>query len=166
MSPASLASTVAAIAGLSLLGAAAARHGAALLLLNESPSLPEGLYLRAPDRTARVGAIVAVRQPATAAPYLARLGMPPDVRLLKRIAAAGGDIACRAAGTVSVAGRRFHALDHDRRGVKLPGWSGCRRLGADEVFVVGDTPNSFDSRYFGPVPEARLDGVFRAWLTW
>ena len=46
--------------------------------------------------------------------------------------------------------------------VILPRWNGCRRLHNGEVFVFSDRiPNSFDSRYFGPVNRAEIVGVFR-----
>ncbi|MFW2345454.1 MAG: S26 family signal peptidase [Brevundimonas mediterranea] len=48
----------------------------------------------------------------------------------------------------------------------MPQWSDCRRLAADEVFLVGDTAGSFDSRYFGPVRTAEVIGVYREVLTW
>lgn len=34
-------------------------------------------------------------------------------------------------------------------------------LAVDEVFLMGDTPDSFDSRYFGPVNTADIEGVWR-----
>ena len=33
--------------------------------------------------------------------------------------------------------------------------------GADEVFLLGDTADSFDSRYWGPVRLTAIDGVWR-----
>ena len=54
----------------------------------------------------------------------------------------------------------------DRTGAALPVWRGCRRLAPDERFLLGDTPGSFDSRYFGPVRTRDLEGVFRETLTW
>jgi signal peptidase I len=34
---------------------------------------------------------------------------------------------------------------------KKPNQSQCQRLMADEILVLGDHPNSYDSRYFGPI---------------
>lgn len=39
-------------------------------------------------------------------------------------------------------------------GAPLPSWSGCRRLGPGDVFLVGQADGSFDGRYFG-VTDAR-----------
>ena len=146
--------------------AAVADRTPALALVNESPSLPRGLYLReigaAPDR----GATVALPQPPAARAYLGALGMPPQVLLIKRAAAVEGDLVCREGREVRAAGRSVRVLERDRRGRALPQWRGCRRLGPGELFVLGDTAGSFDSRYFGPVDVEDLDGVFREALTW
>ena len=40
------------------------------------------------------GAVVAIRQPEIVRPYLSRQGMPGEVRLIKRVAATGGDTVC------------------------------------------------------------------------
>lgn len=155
----------AAFLGATCLGVAA-HHAPALALINESPSVPRGLYVRkfGPDPVR--GAMVALPQPAGARPYLATLGMPPDVRLLKRAVAVEGDRVCRTGDRIEVAGGSVPVRLRDRRGASLPQWRGCRRLGPGELFLLGDTPGSFDSRYFGPVRVSDLDGVFREILTW
>lgn len=148
-------------AGLVVIGLGLAVQAAPpLALLNESSSLPKGLYLRAFDQTPRQGAVVALDQPPAARRYLAKLGMPPHIPLLKRIAATGGELVCRSGGKLQWAGRSVTALPRDRRGAPLPAWSGCRLLAADELLVIGDTPTSFDSRYFGPVRRASLTGIY------
>lgn len=139
--------------------------GPALALVNESPSLPRGLYLRI-GATVERGAVVAIVQPAAARSYLMRLGMPNDVLLLKRVAAVEGDPVCAGFGIVRTPGRRVRTLDRDRQGAALPVWRDCRRLARDELFLLGDTPGSFDSRYFGPVLRGEAVGVYREVLTW
>ena len=156
------AAALACLAGLTI----ATRSAPKLALLNESPSVPKGLYVRAIERTPHRGDLVALRQPATARAYLARLGAPADVRLLKRVAAVAGERVCASKGAVEVAGRRLPVRDQDRLGTSLPTWRGCRPLRKGELFLVGDTPNSFDSRYFGPVGPAQVDGVFREMARW
>jgi type IV secretory pathway protease TraF len=138
----------------------------ALALINESPSLPRGLYTRIGDARPTVGAIVATHQPERARAYLARIGMPPQVLLIKRIAAQGGDRVCRTGDVVATPGRRVRVLGRDRSGIDLPSWQGCRTLEEGEVFLLGDTPSSFDSRYFGPVTVREVRGVYRESLTW
>lgn len=144
----------------------AARAMPPLALVNPSPSLPEGLYLRSLDQSLRPGAVVAVEPPPMARRYLDALGMPPDVPLLKRAAALAGERVCRTGGRMQWPGHAVWALARDRRGAPLPVWSGCRRLAKDEVLVLGETPTSFDSRYFGPVRRTRLRGVYVEALKW
>lgn len=137
-----------------------------LALVNETPSLPRGLYLRRFGVTAGRGAVVAAPQPAGARIYLRQLGAPPDGLLLKRVAAVAGDPVCRRGDRLVLAGKTAPILVRDRRGVALPSWSGCRDLAPGEVFLLGDTEASFDSRYFGPVQRDQLQGVYREAVTW
>jgi type IV secretory pathway protease TraF len=137
-----------------------------LALVNESPSVPKGLYLRVGRTATTLGEIVAVRPPSQARAYLAALGTPAEVRLLKRVAAAAGARVCAAPGALDWPGGAVAVLARDRRGVPLPAWSGCRTLAPDELLLLGDTRTSFDSRYFGPVSRAAVDGVYREVLTW
>lgn len=146
--------------------ALAATFQPALALVNESPSLPRGVYLRDLAAEPVRGAIVAIDQPASVRPYLARMEMPASVRLIKRVAAEGGDHVCSDGRHLIAPGRVVAVRAHDRAGVALPVWRGCRRLAAGERLLLGDTPTSLDSRYFGPVSVARIQGVYREALTW
>ncbi|NBW09131.1 MAG: S26 family signal peptidase [Caulobacteraceae bacterium] len=153
------------------LAAAVTRAGEALAgepwaLVNESPSLPRGLYARAPGAAPVRGAVVAVPQPPAARAYLGALGMPAEVLLIKRVAASPGQSVCRQGAVVVAHGRTAAVLERDRYGRRLPGWGGCRRLGPNELFLLGDTPTSFDSRYFGPVDRRDIVGVYRGVATW
>jgi conjugative transfer signal peptidase TraF len=154
-----------AIAGVTTL-ALVVHESPPLALVNETASIPKGLYLRSIDQAPRRGAIVAVEPPPSARRYLHSLGMPARVPLLKRIAALGGDQVCRTGQELHWSGREATAFPRDRRGAALPAWTGCQRLGADELLVMGDTPTSFDSRYFGPVRRASLTGVYVEALRW
>ncbi len=135
-------------------------------LVNESASLPRGLYVRAPRQPAAAGDVVALRPGPPARAYLRSLGAPPDARLLKRIAAQAGDRICAEGDHIRLPSRSVTALTHDRQGRVLPRWTGCQVLTPDQAFLLGDSEASFDSRYFGPVARADLDGVFRVVLTW
>jgi len=45
---------------------------------------------------------------------------------------------------------------------RTPVWDGCRKLEAGEWFTYAPRIwNSFDGRYYGPVREANMVGVFR-----
>jgi type IV secretory pathway protease TraF len=147
-------------------GASVADHAPALALVNESPSLARGLYVRASSQAIRRGVVVATPQPAAGRTYLAALGMPADVLLIKRVAAVEGDRVCRGPGRLVTPTRTVEVHDRDRRGANLPVWIDCRRLETGEVFLLGDTASSFDSRYFGPVRREALTGVYKEALTW
>ena len=147
--------------------AAAAVLGASLpqpaLLWNRSPSEPLGLYVRTPGHPAR-GAIIAFQAPAPAFPYAdGQMDYLRRIPILKAIAAGEGDHVCTDGGTLTINGiRRAPVLSHDSRGVGLPRWAGCRAMARGEFFVFSDRiPNSFDSRYFGPVTTREILGVFR-----
>ncbi|MBD3833518.1 MAG: S26 family signal peptidase [Brevundimonas sp.] len=160
-----LVAAVAPAVGLLAFGAAAAQRPA-LALINESPSLPRGVYVRTSAPEIGRGAVVAIRQPEIVRTYLARQGMPAEVRLIKRVAATGGDTVCSDGRWLIAPMRTVRIHARDRSGVALPAWRGCRRLAPDERLLLGDTPASLDSRYFGPVRIAQIEGVYRETLTW
>jgi conjugative transfer signal peptidase TraF len=133
-----------------------------VLLLNRTPSEPPGFYIltaRAPAR----GDVIAFKTPAPAFPY-ADEGMDylHHRPLLKAVAADAGDQVCTTAGELVVNGvarAPIAAVDHRNRA--LPHWVGCRRLNAGELFVFSArVPNSFDSRYYGPVRLGDVLGVY------
>lgn len=134
-----------------------------LLLWNRTASEPEGLYVR--DRgPVSVGALVAFQAPRTAFPYAdGQMAYLRRVPILKSVAAVPGDEVCTDNDRLRINGQTLAPiLKTDRRGVTLPRWHGCRRLRAGELFVFSDRiPNSFDSRYFGPVSRTDIVGVFR-----
>lgn len=146
--------------------AMAAETAPPLVMVNETPSLPRGVYLRSSQAGVARGAIVAIAQPAAARSYLASLEVPPDMWILKRVAGKGGDRACAMGGTLAIAGRRAPVFLRDQRGRPLPRWEACRALAPGELFLLGDTPTSFDSRYFGPVRAEAVAGIYREVLTW
>jgi type IV secretory pathway protease TraF len=135
-------------------------------LVNESPSLARGVYLRDWGGAPVPGAVVAFTQPRAARDHLRRWGMPPDVLLLKRVAAVGGDGVCHESGTLRTPSRAVVVRLRDGGGSPLPRWTGCRRLEDGELFVLGDSETSFDSRYFGPVRVEQLTGVYREVVRW
>ena len=135
------------------------------LLVNESRSLPPGLYVRTSEAPAP-GRIVVIAPPPTARAYLTQTRAGPDVRLLKRIAAVGGEVACRNERTLTWPRGHATARARDRTGRRLPAWRDCRRLGPGELLVLGDTATSFDSRYFGPVHTDAVVATYREVWRW
>jgi conjugative transfer signal peptidase TraF len=156
------------IAGIGALGGLVqmADRSAPPLLVNESPSLPRGLYVRQPGAGPDRQATVALPQPSSVRAYLGRIGMPPEVLLIKRVAALEGDRVCRTGDRIEVGHHQVRVVPLDRRGRLLPSWNGCRSLEPGEIFVLGDTGTSFDSRYFGPVKKDDITGVYREVLRW
>lgn len=149
-----------------LLVAAAAYGSPAPALINESRSLPRGLYLRTWTKPQR-GAVVALKPPPSARDFLRRQGAPEDLRLLKRIAAVPGDHVCIDPRGLIAPQRVAQAQSRRATGPRLPPHlARCGPLGPDEVVVLGDTAGSFDSRYFGAVNTDDLEGVFKALWTW
>jgi conjugative transfer signal peptidase TraF len=132
------------------------------VLINTTTSEPPGLYVRSPMAPGP-GHIVAFTAPAAAFPYAdRRLSYLHRMPLLKAVAAGPGDLVCTLNGKLEIDGRaRAPIAQVDRQGFTLPHWSACRRLTADELFVFSDrVPNSFDSRYFGPVHRRAVLGVY------
>lgn len=133
-----------------------------VLLLNRTPSEPPGLYIRTARAPSR-GDIIAFKTPAPAFPYAdERMGYLHHRPLLKAVAAVGGDQVCTTGGELVVNGvARAPIAAADHRGRALPHWVGCRRLNANELFVFSArVPNSFDSRYYGPVRLGDVLGVY------
>ena len=132
------------------------------VLLNTTPSEPLGFYARVAEPPAP-GQIVAFWAPASVFSYAhGRLNYLHRVPLLKAIAAGPGDHVCTTTGRLVVNDRDLAPIVvADAQGRALPRWNGCRALGDHEVFVFSArVPNSFDSRYFGPVPTGSILGVF------
>lgn len=133
------------------------------VLINTSASEPPGVYVRT-SAVPAVGRIIAFRPPAGAYPYVAE-AMPERARtsILKTVRAGAGDWVCADHHQLAVNGRTWAGIAAvDRLGRPLPQWRDCRRLAGGEFFVFSTRiPNSFDSRYYGPVRRADVLGVYR-----
>lgn len=127
----------------------------AALIWNASASLPVGLYRLALAPPIEVGDIVVVRPPEPLAGFLTARGyLPRGVPLMKRVQAAAGAVVCRVALTIIVNGHVIGtALRRDSHDRPLPTWQGCKMLVGDDIFLMNTTvADSFDGRYFGPLP--------------
>jgi conjugative transfer signal peptidase TraF len=135
------------------------------IIWNASHSVPIGLYrvdFQAPGRDD----FALVRLPPGLAFLAKRRGyLRGTDYVLKPIAATIGDQVCRidlaivVRGTVVAIARR-----QDGANRPMPVWHGCRRLSAGELLLLSASPDSFDSRYFGPI--ARPDVIGRAKPIW
>jgi conjugative transfer signal peptidase TraF len=146
--------------GLGLIGLDAFDRHAPLLVWNASASAPIGLY-RVLSGAAIRGDLVLVHTPDSIRQLAhERRYLPANVPLIKRIAGVKGDSICAAGDMVFINDRHVaDRLMNDGLGRPLPRWSGCHPLDADEVFLLmADVSDSFDSRYFGPVPATAIIG--------
>ncbi|MBS0251280.1 MAG: S26 family signal peptidase [Proteobacteria bacterium] len=154
------------LSGLLMLAATIPIPKRPVLIWNASQSVPIGLYLIVP-RSLHVGNFVVVRLSETMQALAEqRQYIGPDTPLLKRVAAMNGDTVCRHKSIVVINHRHIViAFTSDHRARPLPAWRGCRRLTGGQVFVLGTHPESFDSRYFGPLAGEQVVGPAVSLLT-
>jgi type IV secretory pathway protease TraF len=124
--------------------------GSAQLVWNVTASAPAGLYRITREAWTR-GDRVAVLPGEALGADLEQRGVPANGKLLiKRVAGRAGDRVCRHGADVSINDEpAAKARDVDSQGVQLGSWQGCVTLDDGQVFLLGDTPGSYDGRYFG-----------------
>jgi conjugative transfer signal peptidase TraF len=147
--------------GMSMIAFSSAAHPMPRLLWNASASVPVGLYAIHPAGRLTAGELLVVRPPVRLAQFMAaRRYLALGVPLIKHVAALPGQIVCRSGLTITVNGiAKAEALDRDTRGRKLPVWQGCRAIQLHQVFLMNaGVPDSFDGRYFGPLPDSTIIG--------
>jgi conjugative transfer signal peptidase TraF len=136
---------------------------------NASASVPTGFYRVEPADRIDVADIAVVVPPMPLADFLAERGyLPNGVPLLKHVLALGGQTVCRHGTAIVVRGVTFgHARERDSRGRALPVWQGCRVIANGEVFLMNwAAADSFDGRYFGPLPLTSIIGrAVPVWTT-
>ena len=137
--------------------------GGRAVLVNVTRSEPLGLYVRT-NLAPIPGRLIAFSAPAAAFPFAnGDLSYLHHVPLLKMVAAGPGDRVCANSDHVVINGQLgplIAKVDQQRRA--LPHWAECRTLRAGELFALAaHIPNSFDSRYFGPVRLSAIIGVFQ-----
>jgi conjugative transfer signal peptidase TraF len=138
-----------------------------ILVWNASPSSTVGPYLLNMRAAPRVGDMVVAWAPADARRLAAaRHYLPASVPLVKRVAAVAGERVCARRQKIYVGGRLVaRRRSRDPSGRPLPWWSGCRRLGPGELFLLSSgRPDAFDGRYFGITRRFELVGTAR--LLW
>jgi conjugative transfer signal peptidase TraF len=142
------------------------------LIVNRTHSLPVGLYYWS-DVPIKKGSIVLFKPDQSVAPEQVGFDRGYEARelpLLKRVVALAGDVVSVSSSGVSINGQLLPnsaPLFHDEAGRPLPmAQLDHFRLGTDQAFLMGITPTSWDSRYFGPVALSRCSGSFVPVLTW
>jgi conjugative transfer signal peptidase TraF len=142
-------------------GLAGLFHPAPKLLWNASASVPIGLYAVHRAGALHVGELLVVTPAEPLATFLdQRRYLPKGVPLLKRVVALPGQTVCRTEQTIIVDGAAIGvALERDHLGRPLPVWQGCRVIATGQVFLMNrQSPDSFDARYFGPLPTTTIVG--------
>ncbi|WP_337190896.1 S26 family signal peptidase [Qipengyuania algicida] len=135
-----------------------------VLVWNVTASVPTGLYHIGDPAGLHIGERVALDPPPGLRDYLAERGyLPAGVPLIKEVAALPGDTVCRNGLAITINGSLAgRARTRDRRGRVLPAWHGCRTVAHREIFLMNlRAPDSFDGRYFGPLPRDRVIGRAR-----
>lgn len=162
---------ITAVFGVAMLGVGFTRdhrpRSAPRIVWNDSASAPIGLWRAHPGTSPRIGDTVLAETPVTVRRLAAeRHYIPLTVPLIKRVVAGPGDTVCASGFRISIDGRSVATrMRTDPQERPLPWWTGCERLSAGRFFLLNAPPNSFDSRYFGPVGRSAILGtVTPLWL--
>jgi conjugative transfer signal peptidase TraF len=128
---------------------------------NASASAPVGLYRIERRGALMTGDLAVVMPPDDLAGFLnERRYLPKGLPLLKRVLALSGTEVCRTGLTISAYDMTWgQARERDAKGRRLPVCQGCRTLRPGEAFFMNwDVSDSFDGRYFGPLPLTTVVG--------
>lgn len=140
-----------------------------IILWNASPSMDTGFYARKSWQPER-GSVVFFEIPEAARLYAKQRGLPVGwAGFLKPVAAVAGDEVCVSLDEgLRINGERLAEVERkDSAGVVVAAWPHCRKLLEDEFFLYAPrVPNSYDSRYYGPVRGATIKGVYEPLWTW
>jgi conjugative transfer signal peptidase TraF len=124
--------------------------------LNLSDSEPWGIYQLTPfDGRLIAGELVFMEVPDQARPYVYGRGwLPEGALLLKNIGAVPGDKVIVDDHHIAVNGRYIGPISmQDHEGKPLPRLRGFLKIQSGLFLPISNRiPNSFDGRYFGPVP--------------
>lgn len=143
-----------------VIGIASAVTFAPKYVWNASASALIGLY-RIDSGAPAIGDLVLVKPGETLGQFITERGyLPPEIPLLKRVAALPGDEICRENEAVFINNKHVaDALMTDSSGRKMPQWSGCFTLKSGEVFLLNVPEKSLDGRYFGATNAAQIIGI-------
>jgi conjugative transfer signal peptidase TraF len=121
------------------------------IVLNVTGSMPDTIYKLGHGEK---GSLASFCSP-TPHPSIGH-GSCPDgsMPLMKRVVGVAGDLVTATDAGIEINGQpvpNSRPLDLDTNGRALPHLRGCFGLKQGEIWAAGEHPNSFDSRYFGPV---------------
>jgi len=123
------------------------------IFLNRTPSMPRGLYAEMNKDRYDIGDIIIFK-------YNGR-----NSDLIKYIAAIYPNEFCIDEDAyLWIDGVPNAKINIEKYPEAIPNQSKCQRLEPDELLVLGEHPDSFDSRYFGPI---KVDQVIaEVWPLW
>lgn len=141
------------------------------ILYNSTLSAPHGFYWLQPVHDARpfkAGALVVYPVPARVAALVeARHYLPLSVPLLKPVTAVAREFVCTRDHRLVVRGQALGIVRTvDSFGRPLPVVEVCGRVPAGFFYSVSRSPQSFDSRYYGPVSESTVTATATPLWIW
>jgi conjugative transfer signal peptidase TraF len=128
-------------------------------VLNLSESMPRGIYALSDEGEIAIGDDVLIELPSELRSFAVTTNwFSPSAPLLKRVAAVEGATLCVSGNGSTLNGANVGELAaSDSNGAKLPRFSGCQTVPTNHFVALGEsTPHSFDSRYFGALPESLI----------
>lgn len=147
----------------------AAAYPTKIILYNDSPSVPEGFWLKTDQPEQKVGDVVAFHAPLAARRFItAHLPQYLTIPLIKPVAGVEGDEVCGNKNGFYVNGKLLGLpLAKDSKGDPVAPWTGCEKLRSGQIVVFSNRiKNSYDSRYYGPVPVVNIMSAYRQLWTW
>lgn len=134
-----------------------------VLYVNDSPSMPRGLYwIRLGELPTEHGEVVVFRPaPAFAHFIYGRGWLPRGMPLIKPVGGLPGDIYCIIDARFVVDGEDAGPIfARDTQGLPVPQIAGCHRVARGTFLPVSSfIPRSFDGRYMGTVPVSNVVGT-------
>jgi conjugative transfer signal peptidase TraF len=121
--------------------------------------MPEGWYWLLPIKHYERGEVVVFKPSQAVLQYLeSHHWLASNRILMKKLYGLPGDEVCIRDSAVWVNGQKtVNVIADYAPGKALPQLQFCRQLQPSEYFLIGDrVANSFDSRYFGPVPQKAI----------
>lgn len=124
-----------------------------VFLLNHTQSMPIGIYVKRESDKLEIGDMIVFHK------------MENRTDLIKYIAAINpAEVCVDDREALWIDGSAVAQRNIEKYPSAVPDQSRCHQLLADEILVIGDHPDSYDSRYFGPIK--RADVIARVELIW
>lgn len=116
-----------------------------VFFMNRTASMPQGIYVKNGINCWDIGCVIVFKINAYKS------------NLIKYIAGIGGDqYYFDETGSLWINGNLVAQKNIEKYPQPLIEHSICQQLNADELLVIGDNENSYDSRYFGPIKKQEV----------